>query len=236
MKYDMIIFDADETLFDFNKSEKVSLESTMLEFNLDYKEDYHLEIYKEINSAVWKELEKGLITQKELNALRFQRLLERLKQNINASDFAGVYIKHLSQASYLYENSFDLIETLSKAYRMVILSNGLKEVQDNRLRKSPISMFFEAIIISEEVGLAKPDPAIFQLLFDHTNITNKSTVLMVGDSLSSDVQGGINFGIDTCWYNAGENINLSKIKPTYEINRLTDLYDLLGIAPHPFTA
>jgi len=236
MKYEMIIFDADETLFDFKKSEKVSLESTMREFNLDYEEDYHLEIYKEINAAVWKELEEGLITQKELNDLRFQRLLERLKINKNAIDIADTYIKHLSRSSFLYENSFDLIENLSKAYRMAIISNGLKEVQNNRLGKSTISKFFEVIIISEEVGLAKPDPAIFQLLFDRTNSPDKSKVLMVGDSLSSDIQGGINFGIDTCWYNAGETINQSKIKPTYEINRLTDLYDLLGIAPHPFTA
>lgn len=227
MKYEMIIIDADETLFDFKKSEKVSLESTMREFNQDYVEGYHLEIYKEINSAIWKELEKGLITQKELNDLRFQRLLERLKINMNAIDFANAYIKHLSRASFLYESSFDLIENLSRAYRLVILSNGLKEVQDNRLRKSAISRFFEAIIISEEVGLAKPDPAIFQLLFDHTNCTDKSKVLMVGDSLSSDIQGGINFGIDTCWYNAGGTINRSDIKPTYEISRLTDLYDLL---------
>lgn len=233
MKYEMIIFDADETLFDFKKSEKVSLERTMREFNLDYEEGYHLEIYKEINSAIWKELEKGLITQKELNDLRFQRLLERLNINMNAIDFADAYIKHLSLASFLYESSYDLIEHLSKDYRMVILSNGLKEVQDNRLRKSPISRFFESIIISEEVGLAKPDPSIFQLLFDHTNCTDKSKVLMVGDSLSSDIQGGINYGIDTCWYNAGETINQSKIKPTYEINRLTDLYDLLG---NSFTA
>ena len=227
MKYEMIIFDADETLFDFKKSEKVSLESTLREFNLDYEEDYHLEVYKEINSAVWKELEEGLITQKELNDLRFQRLLERLKINKNAIDIADTYIKHLSRASFLYENSFDLIENLSKAYRMAILSNGLKEVQNNRLGKSTIAKFFEVIIISEEVGLAKPDPAIFQLLFDRTNSLDKSKVLMVGDSLSSDIQGGINFGIDTCWFNAEGTINRSKIKPTYEINRLTDLYDLL---------
>ncbi|HVI42319.1 MAG TPA: YjjG family noncanonical pyrimidine nucleotidase [Anaerovoracaceae bacterium] len=227
MKYGLIIFDADETLFDFKKSEKVALESTMKDFSIDYEEGYHLEIYKEINSAVWKELEKGLITQKELNDLRFQRLLERLKVNRNALEFAGTYIKHLSRASFLYEESLDLIENLSKDYRMVILSNGLKDVQDNRLRKSILSGYFEDIIISEEVGLAKPDPAIFELLFRHIRYTEKSKALMIGDSLSSDIQGGINFGIDTCWLNAGKAPNRSEIKPTFEINRLEELYALL---------
>jgi 2-haloacid dehalogenase len=227
MKYEMIIFDADETLFDFKKSEKAALESTLLDFDMDYDEGYHLEIYKGINAEVWKELEKGLITQKELNALRFQRLLEHLKVNCNAFDVADTYIKHLSCASFLYEESLDLIEKLSRDYRMTILSNGLKDVQDNRLRKSVIAKYFEEIIISEEVGLAKPDPAIFELLFERIGFSDKSKALIVGDSLTSDIQGGNHFGIDTCWYHAGKTANPGEIKPTYEISRLTDLYELL---------
>lgn len=231
MKYDLIIFDADETLYDFKKSEKTALESTMCDFNLDYDEEYHLEIYKEINSAVWKELEKGLITQKELNVLRFQRMLERLGKELDAVDVANNYIKHLSHASFLYEESLDLVKNLSKLYRLAIVSNGLKEVQDRRLRKSPISGYFEAIIISEEVGLAKPDPAIFELLFDQISFKDKRRALIVGDSLSSDIQGGLRFGIDTCWYHAGSAANGTEISPTYEIERLEELYQILSVYP-----
>jgi putative hydrolase of the HAD superfamily len=227
MKYELIIFDADETLFDFKKSEKTALEATIRSLGLDYDEKHHLEIYTEINTEVWKELEKGLITQKELNDLRFQRLLERLGSGRNAFDTAETYIRHLAGASFLYEESFDLIRSLSKSYRLAIISNGLTKVQDGRLRKSPISEYFEAIIISEEVGLAKPDPAIFALLFDRIGFYEKSKALIVGDSLSSDIQGGLRFGIDTCWYHAGKSTGNHEVRPTYEIGRLEELYDLL---------
>ncbi len=226
MKYKLIIFDADETLFDFKKSEKVALESTMRDFNVNYDENSHLEIYKEINAAVWKELEKGLITQKELNDLRFQRLLERLDVPGNALEFADAYIDHLSRASFLYEESLDLVRRLAGKYRLAILSNGLKKVQNNRLRKSSIAEYFEEIIISEEVGLAKPDPAIFELLFDSMGHLDKRGTLIVGDSLSSDIQGGVNFGIDTCWYNPNGDLNNTGLRPTYEIRRLNELYDI----------
>ena len=174
MKYELIIFDADETLFDFKKSEKVALESTMRDFNVAYDESFHLEIYKVINAAVWKDLEKRLITQKELNELRFQRFLERLDIREDALDFADAYIGHLSRASFLYDESLDLVKRLAASYRLAILSNGLKKVQDNRLRKSTAAESFEEIMISEEVGLAKPDPAIFELLFNHMGYSDKS--------------------------------------------------------------
>lgn len=227
MKYELIIFDADETLFDFKESEKVALESTMRDFNMEYDESFHLEIYKEINAAVWKELEKGLITQKELNDLRFQRLLERLDVPGNAVEFADTYIDHLSRASFLYEESFDLVRRLAGTYRLAILSNGLKKVQNRRLRQSAIAEYFKEIVISEEVGLAKPDPAIFELLFDLMGFSDKSRTLIVGDSLSSDIQGGVNFGIDTCWYNPNGVLNSTGLRPAYEIRELKDLYELL---------
>lgn len=227
MKYKLIIFDADETLFDFKKSERVALERTMRDNDVEYDEGAHLEIYKEINAAVWKELEKGMITQKELNDLRFQRFLERLDIRGNALDFADAYIEHLSRASFLYEESADLVRRLSGTYRLAILSNGLKKVQDGRLRQSSIAECFEEIIISEEVGLAKPDPAIFELLFDRMGYADQSGALMVGDSLSSDIRGGAGFGIDTCWYNPAGAVNDTGVKPTYEIRRLVELYELL---------
>jgi putative hydrolase of the HAD superfamily len=229
MNYELIIFDADETLFDFKKSEKFALENTFREFRLNYDENRHLGVYEEINAAAWKDLENGLIRQKELNELRFQRLLQRLQIDRDAMSFAGAYIRHLSGASFLYENSLAVIEKLSRSCRMAILSNGLAGVQNGRLRKSDVSKYFEEIIISEEVGLAKPDPAIFELLFERMGYPDKSKALMVGDSLSSDIRGGINFGIDTCWYRPGNAPARDDIAPTYEISRLEELFDLLSI-------
>ncbi|WP_315118119.1 YjjG family noncanonical pyrimidine nucleotidase [uncultured Clostridium sp.] len=227
MKYEIIIFDADETLFDFKKSERDALKNTMLEFNIEYDENHHLKVYKEINTAIWKELEDGLITQKKLKVERFKRLSDKLNAGFDEVEFAKSYMKHLSFASFLYDDSIDLIESLHKDYRLSIITNGLKDVQNNRIRKSIIAKYFEDIIISEEAQVSKPDPKIFELALDNMQYTDKSKVLMVGDSLTSDVQGGINFGIDTCWLNSNKIVNKTGIKPTYEISNLMELKYIL---------
>ena len=100
-------------------------------------------------------------------------------------------------------------------------------MQNKRIRKSNISKYFDDIIISEEVKVAKPDAKIFELALNNVDYTNKSNLLMVGDSLTSDIQGGINFGIDTCWFNPNKIVNKTKIKPTYEISNLVELKDLV---------
>ncbi|KAJ51677.1 putative hydrolase of the HAD superfamily [Clostridium tetanomorphum] len=227
MKYEIIIFDADETLFDFKKSEEDAFKNTMLEFNMNYDENYHLKIYREINTTIWKEMEDGLITQKELNVERFKRLSRKLNIKFNQVEFAKSYIKRLSCSSFLYDDSICLLESLYKDYKLFIITNGITDVQDNRIRKSTISKYFEDIIISEEAPVSKPDSKIFEYALNNIKYTDKSKVLMVGDSLTSDIQGGINFGIDTCWFNPNKIINNTEIKPTYEISNLMELKDIL---------
>jgi len=227
MKYEVIIFDADETLFDFKKSEKDAFKNTMLAFHIEYDESYHLEVYKEINTAIWKEFEDGLITQKKLSFERFKRLSDKLNTEFDEVKFAQLYMKHLSHASFLYDESIDLVESLHKDYRLSIITNGLKDVQDHRIRKSMIAKFFEDIVVSEDVEVSKPDSKIFEHALNNLKHTDKSKVLMVGDSLTSDIQGGINFGIDTCWFNPNQIVNTSELKPTYEIANLLELKNLL---------
>lgn len=227
MKYEIIIFDADETLFDFKESERVAFENTMLEFGFEYDEAHHLKIYHRINTAIWKEFETGLITQKKLKTERFKRLAHQLNIVFDEFEFAKSYMKHLANASILYEDSIPLVETLHENYRLTIITNGLTDVQDKRIRKSVIAKYFEDVVISEEVGVSKPDPRIFELALKNINFTDKSKVLLVGDSLTSDMQGGVNFGIDTCWFNAGKIANNQGITHTYEIHHLKDLHKIL---------
>lgn len=227
MKYEVILFDADETLFDFKKSERTALEAAMLEFDIEYDEAHHLKIYKEINTAIWKEFEEGRILQGDLNLARFKRLSDRLQAGFDEAEFAKTYIRHLAAASFLYDESIPLVESLHKDYRLTVVTNGLKEVQSHRVRKSVIGKYFEDVVISEEAEVSKPDPKIFELALQNIRHTDKSKVLMVGDSLSSDIQGGINFGIDTCWYNPNRNVNHTGIKPTYEIASLLELKEIL---------
>jgi 2-haloacid dehalogenase len=227
MKYEIVIFDADETLFDFKKSEKVAFENTMIEFDIEYDENHHLKIYHGINAAIWKEFEEGLITQEKLKIERFKRLSNILNVEFDEAKFAEAYMKHLSNSSILYDASIELVESLHKDYRLTIVTNGLKDVQDSRIRKSIIAKYFEDIVVSEEVLVSKPDPKIFEHALNNIKHTDKSKVIIVGDSLTSDIQGGINFGIDTCWYNPNKIINKTTIKPTYEISNLIELKDIL---------
>ncbi|ERJ12230.1 YjjG family noncanonical pyrimidine nucleotidase [Haloplasma contractile] len=227
MKYDIIIFDADETLFDFKKTERVALRDTMLEFNVDYNEAEHLNIYKEINTAIWKELEDGRITQNQLKVERFSRFLGKLNYNIEASIFGKAYMNHLAKGSYLFKDSVELVENLSNGFKLMIITNGLKSVQEHRIKKSIIADYFESIIVSEEVGVSKPDPKIFEIALRTYNI-DKKKILIVGDSLTSDIQGGINYGIDTCWFNPHQKENSYGIKPTYEIYSLSELTNIVN--------
>jgi len=227
MKYEVLIFDADETLFDFKKSERDAFKNTMLEFDIEYDENHHLKVYSDINAAIWKEFEGGLITQKELKVERFKRLSDKLNIKFDEIQFAKLYMKHLSFASFLYDDSIKLLESLHEDYKLSIVTNGLKDVQNNRIRKSIIAKYFEDIVISEEVNISKPDPKIFELALNNIKHADKRKVLMIGDSLTSDIQGGINFGIDTCWFNANKIVNKTEFKPTYEISNLMELKDIL---------
>lgn len=228
MKYEIIIFDADETLYDFKKSEREAFKNTMLEFNIEYDEKYHLKIYQDINSVIWKEFEEGIITQEKLKVERFKRLSESLKAEFNENDFAKAYMKNLADGSYLFDDSMELVKSLYKNHRMLIVTNGLTDVQNKRIKKSIISDYFETVVISEEVKVSKPDPKIFEYALSNIKYTDKSKVLIVGDSLTSDIQGGINFGIDTCWYNPHGIENKTEIKSTYEISNLIELISILN--------
>lgn len=227
MKYEIILFDADDTLFDFKKSEREAFKNTILEFNIEYDENYHLKIYQTINTAIWKDFEEGHITQEKLKVERFRRLSDSLNVNFDENKFAKAYMKHLSNASFLFEDSLELVESLHENYRLAIVSNGLKEVQNKRIKQSTISKYFEEIVVSEEVKVSKPDPKIFEYALKNIKHTDKSKVLIVGDSLTSDIQGGINFGIDTCWYNPKKNENKIGIIPTYEISNFIELKHIL---------
>jgi len=227
MKYQVILFDADETLFDFRMSERVALKGVLTDFGIEYDENYHLKIYMELNTAIWKEFEDGRITQDKLKIERFRRFASELKIEFNEFDMAKSYMKHLSQASFLFDGAKELIKNLSKDYKLGIITNGLTDVQDTRIRKSVIAEYFETIIISEEAKVAKPDARIYDLALRNMNHTDKKTVLYVGDSLSSDIQGGINAGIDTCWVNKEKTENLSNIQPTYIIQDLSEIINYL---------
>ena len=227
MNYEIILFDADETLFDFKKSEKTALKNTVSDLGVSYNEKYHLSTYKTINDKMWSDLEKGNLAAEELKIERFRQYMDALNISIDPVKVSDLYEKHLSEASFLYEESLPIIKKLHKDFRLFIITNGLSLVQRGRLERSVLLPYFEDIIISEEVKVSKPNPKIFEIALEKANFTEKQKVLMIGDSLTSDIKGGINFGIDTCWINKKSIENNTDITPTYEVNSLFEITKIL---------
>lgn len=226
-KYEVILLDLDETLFDFKKTELYALEKTFTLFNIKYDEAYHLAAYSKINTQVWKDLEQGLLTTAQLKVERFRRLIETLDLEGDATSWSDTYAKCLGEGAFLLDGAKEFVEALSKKYRLGVITNGIGSVQHSRLERSDLASYFETVIISEEVKVSKPNEKIFEIALESLNHKDLSTVLMIGDSLTSDIQGGINAGVDTCWYNPQHIDNVKDIKATYEVHSYEDIKKIL---------
>lgn len=227
MKYQVLLFDADETLFDFKMAEKQAFLRALEEYNLDVDKEESLKLYSQINKHIWEEFERGEITADRLRVERFERFSKKIKIDFDAVSFSKAYAKFLGEGAYLFDDSVEVIDYLSKKYKLALVTNGLKDVQKSRISKTPLKDYFQELIISDEIKISKPDPRIFDYALDKLDHMDKSKVLMIGDSLTSDMQGGINAGIDTCWYNPNHLENKSGLNLTYEIHSLNELKEIL---------
>ena len=136
-------------------------------------------------------------------------------------------MKHLGDGSFLFDGAIELVQDLSKKYTLSIVTNGLSAVQERRIKQSVIAKYFKDIVISEEFGVSKPHPHIFEHAINNLGNFSKDEVLMIGDSLSSDIRGGINFNIDTCWFNPNKSENKTDLTPTYEVDDFEEIRNLL---------
>jgi len=224
--YDIILFDIDDTLFDFTKSEQEAFNKVFEKYNLFNNLKLYEKSYQEISKVLWRDLENGIISLAELGSERFRRLFLEHELEIDAVVFNQDYLGFLGEQTHLVQGAEKVISELSNK-RLAIITNGYTDVQTSRTNNSPLKDTFEHIIISESTGFQKPQTGIFDYAFDKLQITDKSNVLMVGDSLTSDIQGGINYGIDTCWFNPKHKENNTSLKPTYEINKLESLLEII---------
>jgi 2-haloacid dehalogenase len=225
--YPWLCFDADGTLFDFNYAEKIALRNAFLSLSLAY-DDQYLDAYRRINHQLWQALEKRKITSELLKVRRFELLLEALQLAASANHMSAAYIEHLGNCAEMIDGAYDVIDTLQKNCRLAIVTNGLKDVQRSRLARSLIRDHIAELIISEEVGAAKPKAAYFDAAFARLGNPAKSDVLIIGDSLSADMQGGVDYGIDTCWYNPTSAPCPTDLPITYEIIHLRELLELIN--------
>ena len=224
--YPWLWFDADGTLFDYNLAEVTALRKTFDSLSLTFQARY-LDTYREINHRLWQALERQEIAQDVLRVRRFELLLESLGLEGSPDEMSTAYVEQLGLCTDLMDGAYEVLQTFHKTSRIAIVTNGLQAVQRSRLQLSKIRDFISEIIISEEVGAAKPHAAFFDAASERTRHPVKSDVLIIGDSLTSDIQGGVDYGIDTCWYNPTSEPRLDNLTITYEIKHLRHLLEII---------
>ncbi len=226
MKFEYLFLDADNTLWDFDLSEKFALFKVLSENGVEF-EPAHLIIYHEVNKACWQAFENGTLDAADLKARRFELFCEKFDYGFNADKMGKNYLHYLGSTDFMVPGALNLLDRTHSQRKLVLVTNGIKEVQRRRISNTGIEKYFDAIVISDEIGVAKPNTGFFDYAFNEVGSPPKEKVLMVGDSLSSDIRGGNNYGLTTCWYNP-KNIDANpEILPTIEIKVLDKIFDII---------
>ncbi len=223
--FGIVLLDADETVFDFLKAEKISVLKTAKHFGIS-ADDTDANVYSTINLSFWKQLESGTVTREELKVLRFIKWFEYLDvNNVDPIAFAKTYEDYLSETGILFDGAEDFVRNLSMHCEVYIVTNGLAKCQHGRIDNSPIRKYISGMFISEEVGYTKPDKRFFESVFTTLDIKDRNKVIIIGDSLSSDMQGGRNAGIATCRYLPSGNTQNDPLCD-YQITEYNQFFDI----------
>jgi len=230
-QYQYLLFDADNTLFDFTKAEYLSFRDTCSACNVGYSEELYRQ-YSAINDRLWKLLEQGGI---KLDALKIERFRELLLNNSSADDDAtrtkalemrDSYMANLAMQTCMIDGAEDICRKLAEKYELYIVTNGISRIQRSRFGRSVLKPYFRDLFISEEIGAGKPAPEYYDRVLRTIGCAEKHAYLAVGDSLTSDCAGAAAYGIDICWFNP-QNKPDGGLKLTYTIQHLSELEAIL---------
>lgn len=225
--YPWLWFDADGTLFDYDRAESVALQQAFQCVDQPFDEGV-LPVYRRINQQLWQALEQREISSAALPVRRFEMLAEELQLTCSPGEMSAVYLEQLGLCSELIDGACEVLHALRATCRFAIVTNGFQTVQRSRLARSAIREYIVDVIVSEEVGAAKPKPDFFAAAFARLGHPDKDDVLLIGDSLTSDMQGGVDYGLATCWYNPAGAPRPEGLPITYEIAGLRELLGVLG--------
>ena len=225
--YDIFLFDADNTLYDYDKAEAHALKTMFDYCGFNYTENVRTE-YRKINHPLWERFSKGEISKEDIQAIRFSRLFERVGVQYDAADFNDKYIYELGKCAFLIEGAEEVCRAImSQGKQIFIVTNGVLATQESRLKHSSIKGYISGSFVSEHIGFQKPDRQYFDYVFANIPQVSKDRIIIVGDSLSADIAGGIAAGIDSCWFNIDRIENKTDIIPTYEIRTLSELHKFI---------
>lgn len=225
-KFQTLLFDADNTLFDFTAGERIALESAFLQYGYPLNEEIR-KAYERINVELWKKYEQGVMDRKTVIYSRFGLLFKEIGIEDDGIRFEDVYQDLLGQQHILIPYAKEVVEYLYSHYDLYIVTNGVTSTQLRRLKDSGLDRYMKGIFVSEATGYQKPMKEYFDYCFERISGFEIEKSLIIGDSLSSDMKGGNNAGVKTCWYNPFKLKNETEIKIDYEIQSLTELYQLL---------
>ncbi|NQJ71703.1 noncanonical pyrimidine nucleotidase, YjjG family [Streptococcus suis] len=227
MSYKYLLFDLDHTLLDFNQGEEVAL-TQFLEF-MDVEDiEAFKAIYRPLNQGMWKELEKGLITKKELINTRFSKTFAHFGREVDGHEMALRYQEFIGQQGQIFEGADLLLkELVDRGYQLYAATNGVTYIQENRLLNSPIQTYFKQVFISEQMGTQKPAADFYEKIAKQIGCSDMAKFLMIGDSLTADIQGANNAGMDSVWYNPTKSALTGSAQPTYIISNYQELFGIL---------
>ncbi len=223
---EFLFLDLDDTILDFKKSESVALSKALKNVGIDPNAE-NIALYSGINKLQWEMLERGEITREQVKVNRFARFFEALGVDANPQGIAKDYERLLGIGHYFLPGAEDAVDRLSKKYRLFLASNGTASVQAGRMTSANLYRYFEKVFVSEEIGADKPSMTYFERCFAQIPDFDPHKAMIVGDSLTSDIQGGKNAGIATCWVNPQHKIAPEELSPDHEIEHLWQLEELL---------
>jgi len=233
VSYTHILLDLDHTLLDTETSLRLAFDDAMHAVGADPLGQY--DTFDEINAALWKQVEAHALTPDQVHQRRFEQLNDVLELEVDPSTMADAFAIGMGARGDLYPGALDALKALAATATLAMITNGLSGIQRARIERLELNQFFDAITISAEAGCSKPGTEIFDITFEVLGQPDRSRALMVGDSLSSDIAGGHNAGVDTCWYNPGGALVGDKQPATFEIQALSELPALATGAGTPAT-
>lgn len=225
-EYRTILFDADNTLFDFEACEREALSQAFKQYGYYLSEDI-ITTYNKINTHLWKQYELGLMDRKTVIYSRFGLLFQELGIEDDGIAFEDTYQELLGMQHFFIKDAPEVVKYLYDKYDLYIVTNGVTVTQMRRLKESHLDRYMKRIFVSEETGYQKPMKEFFDYCFERIEDFHRDEAIIIGDSLSSDIKGGNNAGIATCWFNPNKDINNTDAKVDYEITSLRELMNIL---------
>jgi len=235
MKLDQIrwlLIDLDNTILDYDAAARSALTSTYGEFGIPATDEY-IDLYKTINRKYWEEFESGEIDIQTLKQKRFETFVASTGLEVNPDDLNNFYLDKLSEQAQIMSGARDFLDWARSRFRLAVVTNGFPEVQRPRILKAGLLGYFEELIISEEIGSSKPRAEFFQFLYNRIHPVAKNALMIIGDNLYSDIKGGLDFGIQTCWYNPAMQGNHSDVEPHIEISSFSQLISRWPVTGYP---